>query len=84
MRKIKILLKRFRKRMSGQGMVEYAFLLALISVVAMGSIGDVGGKIEDVFDNVKNEVIDETLEEPGDVPIVPEEPPIDTEEPPVP
>jgi len=37
---------------SGQGMVEYGLILALISVVAIGMLGSIGKKIKDQFTTV--------------------------------
>ena len=34
---------------SGQGMVEYGLILALIAVAAVAILGTVGSKIKDVF-----------------------------------
>jgi pilus assembly protein Flp/PilA len=33
----------------GQGMVEYALILALVSVVAIGILGTLGGNLTSVF-----------------------------------
>jgi pilus assembly protein Flp/PilA len=42
----------------GQGMVEYGIIIALISVVAIVAIKNIGGKTKDAFDTVdKNLVI---------------------------
>ncbi len=38
-----------RKRQEGQTMVEYALILALVSVVAISLLATVGGKIKTVF-----------------------------------
>ena len=38
----------------GQGLVEYALILVLISVVAIGIMTTVGGKVTDVFTTISN------------------------------
>lgn len=37
---------------SGQGMVEYGLILALIAVVVIGVLSAMGGKLENVFTKV--------------------------------
>lgn len=37
---------------SGQGMVEYGLILVLVSVVAIATLGLVGGKLKDIFQNI--------------------------------
>lgn len=54
------LFKRFRKKESGQGIVEYGLILALISVVSIGSLGFVGDSVNSNFVELYN--IDETDE----------------------
>ncbi len=39
---------------SGQGMVEYALIIALISIAAIAIMGTVGNAINDKFTNVSN------------------------------
>jgi pilus assembly protein Flp/PilA len=41
---------------SGQGMVEYGLIIALIAVVAMGAFGILGGKVRDKMTNVTSEM----------------------------
>ena len=38
----------------GQGLVEYALILVLISVVAIAIMATLGGKVKDVFQTVSN------------------------------
>ena len=51
------MLKRFLKDESGQGMVEYALIIALIAVAVIAAItvlsGAIGGKLNQVSDNLK-------------------------------
>ena len=37
---------------SGQGMVEYGLILALVAVVAIGILANVGGKVKNTFNTV--------------------------------
>ena len=46
------MLKNFFKDESGQGMVEYALIIALIAVVVIGAITVLGTGIRDKFDSV--------------------------------
>lgn len=39
-------------KFEGQGMVEYALILALVSVVAIALLITLGGKVKNVFSNV--------------------------------
>lgn len=41
---------------SGQGMVEYGLILALVSIVAITALTDVGAKIKGVFENVESKL----------------------------
>ena len=45
-----------RDREEGQAVVEYAVLLALILVVAVVTIGLVGGKVDDTFTTILNDL----------------------------
>lgn len=38
----------------GQGMVEYALILVLVSVVAIAILGTVGGNVKDVFQKISD------------------------------
>lgn len=42
-------MKNFFKNESGQGMVEYGLILALIAVAAIVVLTSIGGKVKDVF-----------------------------------
>ncbi|TFF63559.1 Flp family type IVb pilin [Helcococcus ovis] len=42
----------FMKEESGQGMVEYGLILALISVVVIAILSSIGGQLKDTFDKV--------------------------------
>ena len=39
---------------SGQGMVEYALILGLISIIAIAAITAVGGKVNTLWQNAQN------------------------------
>ena len=43
-----------RERFEGQGLVEYALILVLISVVAIAIMATVGGSVKNVFTDVNN------------------------------
>jgi Flp/Fap pilin component. len=42
----------FLSEESGQGMVEYALILALIAVVLIGVLGAVSGTLQQTFQNI--------------------------------
>jgi pilus assembly protein Flp/PilA len=44
------------EKFEGQGMVEYALILALVSVVAMVVLFTLGGKITSVFSSVNGQL----------------------------
>ncbi|MGH7551131.1 MAG: Flp family type IVb pilin [Gemmatimonadota bacterium] len=46
------LLKAFWTDESGQDLVEYAMLLALIALIVIGAVALLGQGIEDTFDNI--------------------------------
>jgi Flp pilus assembly pilin Flp len=51
---------RMRKRLandSGQDLLEYALLVALIALVAVGAISATGGKATDIFTSISNELV---------------------------
>lgn len=50
------MLKKFFKDESGQGMVEYALIIALIAVVVIVAVTALGGGIEDTFNGAKDEL----------------------------
>ena len=41
----------------GQGMVEYALILALIALAAITILGTLGNKIKDVFTNANEKLV---------------------------
>ena len=50
------MLKKFLKDESGQGMVEYALIIALIAVVVIATVAAIGNAINTKFTNVKTEL----------------------------
>lgn len=53
---MKSLMKKFINDESGATMVEYAILVALISIAAIATIIMVGDKVDDAFDRVQTEL----------------------------
>ena len=51
---MKTLIKNFLNQEEGASLVEYAILAALISVVAIGTIGDLRQKVEKAFGDIKD------------------------------
>lgn len=49
---MKDVVKRFITEESGQGMTEYALILALVSIVAMAALGLMGGSITEKFEAI--------------------------------
>ena len=47
-------LKTFWNREEGQGLVEYALILVLVSIVAIGALGAIGTSVSDVLDTISN------------------------------
>jgi pilus assembly protein Flp/PilA len=47
-------LKTFWNREEGQGLVEYALILVLVSIVAIGALGLIGTNITTVLNTVAN------------------------------
>ena len=45
-------IQRLLRDESGQGMVEYGLILALVAVVVIGALTLMGGQIGEIFDNV--------------------------------
>jgi pilus assembly protein Flp/PilA len=45
-------LRALRDREEGQGMVEYALILFLVSIVAVGALTEIGTTIEGVFNEI--------------------------------
>ncbi len=50
------LMKRLLKEEDGQGIVEYALIAALISIVAIAFVTGVGEKTSNMYAVVKNEI----------------------------
>ena len=50
------MLKRLWNDEEGQGLVEYALIIVLISVVAIVAMGALGGGISQVFTNILGEL----------------------------
>ena len=44
----------FRDREEGQGLVEYALILSLVSIAAIVILGVLGTDVTEVFDSVEN------------------------------
>lgn len=38
---------------SGQGMVEYGLIVALIAIALLTVLGNLGGSLEDIFEKIK-------------------------------
>ena len=49
-------LRTLRDEEDGQGLVEYALILALVSVLVIGALGFLTGAINGVFDSVTTEL----------------------------
>lgn len=47
------IMKRLVVEEEGQGMVEYALIIALVALVAAVGLGTLGPKINDMFDAIK-------------------------------
>ena len=50
------MLKKFFKDESGQGMVEYALIIALIAIVVIVALSALSGNIRGVFENSSKEL----------------------------
>lgn len=48
---------RFEGEQEGQGMVEYALILVLVSVVAITALTTLGGKLSPVFSKIAGAII---------------------------
>ncbi len=55
----------FMKEESGQGMVEYGLILALIAVVVIAALTLVGEQIKTVFNNIAGKLTEVTKANPG-------------------
>ena len=49
-------LKEIVNNESGQGMVEYGLIIALVAVVAIIGLGALGGGLDGIFDNITGEL----------------------------
>lgn len=49
---MKEMAKRFLLEESGQGMTEYALILALVSVVAIATLTGLGARIKEIFKEI--------------------------------
>ena len=56
MAQIRLLAGRFLKSEDGPTATEYAVMLALIIMVALGAITGIGVKVESVFTNIDNQL----------------------------
>jgi len=48
--------KDLRDGESGQAMVEYALILALVSVIAVGILTQLGGSVSSIFNEINNDL----------------------------
>jgi pilus assembly protein Flp/PilA len=55
--KLFTLLRRLRKNDSGQDLLEYALLVALIALVAVGAITATGTAAQTIFTDISNELV---------------------------
>lgn len=46
------IIRRFVREEEGQGLVEYALIIALIAIVAIVGLGLAGGKVNDMFTGI--------------------------------
>jgi len=56
--KVKNFLSNILRKQDGQGMVEYALILALIAVVSIVIIGTLGGQIKARFQDISDKLGD--------------------------
>lgn len=50
------LLRRFVKNEEGQGLAEYALILVLIAVAVVGALTLLGGRINEIFGQIRNDL----------------------------
>lgn len=50
------LVKNFIKEESGQGMVEYGLIIALVSVAVIATLTLLGGGLNNIFTNIKDKL----------------------------
>lgn len=48
------MLQRLFARESGQGLVEYALIIALVAIVVIGTLILLGPQIQSIFQNISN------------------------------
>lgn len=49
-------MKNFFKDESGQGMVEYGLIIALIAIAVIGALSALGPKVRDIFQEAANKL----------------------------
>lgn len=54
---MKKLLNWLKNEESGQGMVEYGLILALIAIVVIVALTGLGNKVRDIFKNVNEKMV---------------------------
>jgi len=45
---------KFAPKEKGQGLVEYALILVLVAIAVIVALSLLGGKVSDVFDNIRD------------------------------
>jgi len=50
------LMKRLLQEEDGQGVIEYILIVAMISIVAIALIGAVGGKVNNMYKTVNDQI----------------------------
>lgn len=55
------LAKRLVKEEEGQGLVEYALIIALIAVAVIAAIALLGDKVEETFNDINQELTDQDV-----------------------
>jgi pilus assembly protein Flp/PilA len=58
---MKEMIKRLVSDESGQGMTEYALILALVSIIAIGALTGLGGKVKTIFESITTKVTEEGI-----------------------
>lgn len=51
------LVRRLAIEEQGQGLVEYALILALIAVVVLVAVTDIGTRARDIFNSIKDKLV---------------------------
>jgi pilus assembly protein Flp/PilA len=54
MTRLSLVVKSLLQREEGQGLVEYALILVLVSIVAIGALTAIGGGVTNVLQTVAN------------------------------